>query len=91
MFKSLQYALKYYIMAVLRTGMFIYICGFLKDFCLEILKTGPVPKHVALIMDGNRRYAKINGLKLKDGHIAGAEALIHVRLPWNFVATDTNY
>ena len=39
---------------------------------------GPIPKHVAFIMDGNRRYAKNRKVALKDGHSAGAEALIKV-------------
>ena len=29
------------------------------------------PKHVAIIMDGNRRWAKANGLSIIDGHKAG--------------------
>ncbi len=31
------------------------------------------PKHIAIIMDGNRRWAKAKGLKPNDGHKAGAE------------------
>lgn len=42
------------------------------------MKTGPVPKHIAVIMDGNRTYAKKHNLALKDGHYAGAESLVHV-------------
>ncbi len=33
------------------------------------------PKHVAIIMDGNRRWAKKNGLKPLEGHKAGVKAL----------------
>ena len=29
-------------------------------------------KHVGIIMDGNRRWAKLNGLKNIDGHKKGA-------------------
>lgn len=57
---------------------FTYIFAFLKDFVITLLKTGPVPKHIALIMDGNRTYAKRNNLALKDGHTAGGESLILV-------------
>lgn len=32
-------------------------------------------KHLAIIMDGNRRWAKENGVSVKDGHKAGAEKL----------------
>jgi undecaprenyl diphosphate synthase len=34
-----------------------------------------VPKHVAIIMDGNGRWAEARGLKRADGHRAGAEAI----------------
>lgn len=34
-----------------------------------------MPKHIAIIMDGNRRWAKEKGLDGKFGHKAGAEAL----------------
>lgn len=82
MLKSyLEDILKFAVMVVMRTTVFVYCSGFLKDLCLAILKTGPIPKHIAFIMDGNRRYAKVNGLKLKEGHIRGVESLIHVRLP----------
>lgn len=34
-----------------------------------------MPKHIAIIMDGNRRWAKEKGLETKLGHKAGAETL----------------
>ncbi len=34
-----------------------------------------MPKHIAIIMDGNRRWAKQKGLDTKLGHKAGAETL----------------
>ena len=34
-----------------------------------------LPQHVAIIMDGNRRWAKAKGLPVLKGHEAGAEAL----------------
>jgi len=33
------------------------------------------PKHVAIIMDGNGRWAQARGLSRSDGHRAGAEAI----------------
>lgn len=36
---------------------------------------GPVPRHVAIIMDGNGRWAKERGLLRTLGHRAGAETL----------------
>ncbi len=38
----------------------------------------PVPRHVAIIMDGNGRWAKQRGLSRKAGHDAGAENLRRV-------------
>ncbi|WP_424025760.1 polyprenyl diphosphate synthase [Methanoregula sp.] len=32
-----------------------------------------IPNHIAIIMDGNRRYAKMFGLDTADGHRAGAD------------------
>lgn len=34
----------------------------------------PVPEHIAIIMDGNGRWAKQRGLPRNSGHAAGAEA-----------------
>ena len=34
----------------------------------------PAPKHIAIIMDGNGRWAKQRGLPRTSGHAAGAEA-----------------
>jgi undecaprenyl diphosphate synthase len=35
-------------------------------------KSGAIPEHIAVIMDGNRRWAKINNLPSKIGHREGA-------------------
>ena len=32
-----------------------------------------IPRHIAIIMDGNRRYAKIRGIDRASGHMAGAD------------------
>ena len=37
-----------------------------------------LPKHIAIIMDGNRRWAKARGLTTRDGHKAGADALENI-------------
>ncbi len=34
-----------------------------------------IPKHIAIIMDGNRRWAKEKGLKASEGHKEGAKTL----------------
>lgn len=41
----------------------------------------PVPRHVAIIMDGNRRYAKEFGLLVSEGHEKGREKLESI-LEW---------
>jgi len=35
--------------------------------------TAPVPRHLGIILDGNRRWAKAQGLKTLEGHQRGAE------------------
>ncbi|OGY27640.1 MAG: di-trans,poly-cis-decaprenylcistransferase [Candidatus Woykebacteria bacterium RBG_19FT_COMBO_43_10] len=35
-----------------------------------------VPEHVAIIMDGNRRWAQLHGLPFIDGHRKGVDALV---------------
>ncbi|HOO31867.1 MAG TPA: polyprenyl diphosphate synthase [Thermotogota bacterium] len=44
-----------------------------ESYKLEEIKKMHLPVHVAFIMDGNGRWAKINGLERSDGHAAGAE------------------
>ncbi|KAF8049038.1 hypothetical protein N665_2318s0004 [Sinapis alba] len=39
-------------------------------------KRGRLPKHVAIILDGNRRWAEKRGLGTSEGHQAGARRLI---------------
>ena len=46
---------------------------------LGVLKAGPIPHHVAFIMDGNRRYARDKGVKVIQGHVDGFNALRRVR------------
>lgn len=49
---------------------------------LKVIKSGRIPRHVAFIMDGNRRYA--NKVQLKtttDGHVRGFDKLAEA-LQW---------
>ncbi len=42
---------------------------------LERVKAEPVPHHLAIIMDGNRRFAGAHGMAVTDGHAAGRDTL----------------
>lgn len=43
--------------------------------------SGPIPKHVAIIMDGNRRFAKKKKFShVSEGHFEGAKTLEKVKL-----------
>ena len=41
----------------------------------DTLAPALLPRHIAVIMDGNNRYGKINNLAKGQGHIAGKDAL----------------
>jgi hypothetical protein len=45
---------------------------------LAILRTGPIPKHCAFVMDGNRRFARLRGRPVFDGHLEGFDSLKRV-------------
>lgn len=45
---------------------------------MEEIDIENLPKHIAIIMDGNRRWAKQRGLTTKDGHKAGAKNLENI-------------
>lgn len=47
--------------------------------CGKILQSGPIPKHVAFIMDGNRRFASKKCIERSQGHMKGVEKLAEVR------------
>jgi ditrans,polycis-polyprenyl diphosphate synthase len=51
--------------------------------CFAVLRAGPIPQHIAFVMDGNRRHARINGMKVLQGHVDGVVALKKVfRTPY---------
>ncbi len=45
---------------------------------LSPMEVPPPPSHVAIIMDGNGRWARTRGLPRIEGHRQGAEALRRV-------------
>lgn len=48
------------------------------ELLIGALKQGPIPQHVAFVMDGNRRYAKNHKIESLEGHHLGFEALARV-------------
>lgn len=47
----------------------------LQRIAVNVLKSGPVPNHIAFIMDGNRRFATKSNLKKAEGHSKGFDKL----------------
>ncbi|POY72035.1 putative Ditrans,polycis-undecaprenyl-diphosphate synthase ((2E,6E)-farnesyl-diphosphate specific) [Rhodotorula taiwanensis] len=50
----------------------------LRSLVIHALRLGPRPHHVAFIMDGNRRSARVRNLPVRVGHEEGFEALKRV-------------
>lgn len=55
--------------------------NWLQLLAVKILKTGQIPRHIAIIMDGNRRYANKTGVKKSEGHVKGFDRLAET-LQW---------
>ncbi|PON50011.1 Decaprenyl diphosphate synthase-like [Parasponia andersonii] len=49
---------------------------FLRKCLFKVVSVGPIPDHVAFIMDGNRRYAKKHNSHVGTGHKAGYSSLM---------------
>lgn len=54
------------------------LMGRAKKVAGQILQTGPTPRHVGVIMDGNRRFAREHKLEVKEGHSFGFDAMAAV-------------
>lgn len=50
----------------------------MRRFLFHVMSVGPIPQHIAFIMDGNRRFAKKWKLEEGAGHKAGFLALMSV-------------
>lgn len=53
-----------------------------RTLCCKVLRAGEVPRHVAIIMDGNRRFArKMQYSRVFQGHVLGFDKFIET-LEW---------
>jgi ditrans,polycis-polyprenyl diphosphate synthase len=50
----------------------------LRELLIGALRQGPIPQHVAFVMDGNRRFARTHKIETVEGHNLGFEALARV-------------
>lgn len=55
-----------------------YLQHYGKSLLSKVLQVGPVPSHVAFVMDGNRRFAKRHHQETREGHNAGFESLSQI-------------
>lgn len=65
----------------------------LRSLLIRLLQLGPIPRHVAFIMDGNRRFAQVKGVVVAKGHEEGFSKLEET-LDWCLslgVTTVTTY
>ncbi|PIA45805.1 hypothetical protein AQUCO_01600206v1 [Aquilegia coerulea] len=53
-----------------------YLCTLIRKCIFRILSVGPIPNHIAFIMDGNRRYARNYKMNEGAGHKSGFLALM---------------
>ncbi|TQE06165.1 hypothetical protein C1H46_008230 [Malus baccata] len=54
--------------------------SFLRKCLFSVVSVGPIPEHIAFIMDGNRRYAKRRNLPAGEGHRAGFLSFMSVQI-----------
>ncbi|XP_062102757.1 dehydrodolichyl diphosphate synthase 6-like [Humulus lupulus] len=52
------------------------VTNFAMKCLFRVISVGPVPEHIAFIMDGNRRYAKKQNAHTVAGHKAGYSSLV---------------
>nr|OQO24258.1 hypothetical protein B0A51_10118 [Rachicladosporium sp. CCFEE 5018] len=52
--------------------------SYARDLLIRSLQCGPIPQHIAFVMDGNRRYARTHSLETIEGHNLGFESLARI-------------
>lgn len=50
----------------------------LQSAAVRVLKAGKIPSHLAVIMDGNRRFARKQNMQSVEGHVQGFDKLAEV-------------
>lgn len=55
-----------------------YALQHVRELLIGSLRCGPIPQHIAFIMDGNRRWARTHHVEAVEGHNMGFEALAKV-------------
>uniref|UniRef100_G3MR62 Alkyl transferase n=1 Tax=Amblyomma maculatum TaxID=34609 RepID=G3MR62_AMBMU len=50
----------------------------LQSAAVRVIKAGRVPSHIAVIMDGNRRFARKQNMQSVEGHVQGFDKLAEV-------------
>jgi len=58
-----------------------YQYSWLQRLGINVIKVGSIPRHIAVIMDGNRRFAKQSGVATIEGHSKGFDKLAET-LQW---------
>jgi ditrans,polycis-polyprenyl diphosphate synthase len=53
-----------------------------RELLIGALRQGPMPQHIAFVMDGNRRFARSHKIETVEGHNLGFEALAKV---WSYL------
>ena len=62
----------------------------IRELSISALRQGPIPQHVAFVMDGNRRFARSHRIETVEGHNLGFEALARVRRSLSFPGLHTS-
>ncbi|QSL65790.1 hypothetical protein MERGE_000068 [Pneumocystis wakefieldiae] len=58
--------------------LFQFLSKEFRELCILAIRQGPVPTHIAFVMDGNRRWAKHMNLEPADGHSRGFENMKYI-------------
>lgn len=52
----------------------------LEESAAQSIRRGDVPRHLAFVMDGNRRFAEKYNIPIAEGHLMGADVLEKVAI-----------